>query len=112
MSLGGIDTARYFRRKEAERLDAMMARNRKRRLRRAGRVGRDESRIGEELDETESDLGRALLLTVSLHNVLKEKGLLVPADLAEAARDVDLLDGLADGRLDPSAVRSEDDATT
>ena len=102
--------ARYFQKKEVERLEVMLNRRRKHQRRKVNRAARDENRLAQDVDDADADLGRALLLTVALHDVLLDKGLLVPNDLGQAARDIDLLDGTADGKLDPAVLRPADDS--
>ena len=110
MGLAGLGVARYFQKKEVERLEVMLDRRRKHQRRKVNRAARDENRLAQDVDDADADLGRALLLTVALHDVLLDKGLLVSNDLGQAARDVDLLDGTADGKLDPAVLRPADDS--
>lgn len=58
--------------------------------------------------ELEDDLARTLLLVQSLAEVCIAKGLLSRDDIAEMARQVDLSDGVEDGKLDPQTIRPED----
>jgi len=64
--------------------------------------------IADRVAQLEDDLARAVLLIHTLAEACIRKGVLTRDEIAEAARKVDLLDGTADGRLDPSAVRPKE----
>lgn len=105
-SLGGICTARYFMRKERQRIDEMADRHRRRIRKKAHRAGTDA--VGERLDAAEGDLGRMLLLALSVQRLLEQKQTLMPSEFTATAQRLDLFDGIADGKLDPAVVRSPD----
>ena len=102
---GGLGTALYFMRREDQRIADMLQRNRRRLARKARRAARREDALGEELDEVESDLGRMLLLAMTVNRIFLQKNLLTSEELAAVARKLDLADGRADGKLDPATVR-------
>ena len=70
-----------------------------------GGPGDIEVGVADRVAQLEDDLARAVLLIHTLAEACIKKGLLTRDEIAEAAREVDLLDGTADGKLDPSAVR-------
>lgn len=102
---GALSTALYFMQKEDERLADQRRRNRRRLAKKARRAARQEDAIREELDETEADLGRMLLLAVAVNRILVDKQVVTPSEIADVARQFDLADGRADGKLDPARVR-------
>ena len=103
--MGGMGTARYFMNQEDERVDRLLDRHRRRVERKARRAGAGEQMAEARLDEVEADLGRTLLLAMSVNQLLMRKGVLTAAEIEEVARQVDLADGVADGKLNPAAVR-------
>lgn len=102
---GGLGTALYFMKKEDERTKQLVERHRRRMARKARGARSERRAVEESLDEAEADLGRALLLTVAVDRLLERKGFLSPAELAQVAGELDLADGVADGKLDPATVR-------
>ena len=103
--MGGMGTARYFMKQEDKRVDRLLQRHRHRVERKARRAGAEQQMVEARLDEVEADLGRTLLLTMSVNHLLMRHGVLTAAELDEVARDVDLADGVADGKLNPAVVR-------
>jgi len=108
--LGGLDTARYFLRTEDRRIDNLLLRRRRRMDRKTRRIGSDQQALVERLDEMEADLGQVLLVAMSVNRLLVRKGTLHPNEIGQVARELDLADGKADGKLDPAAVRPRDAA--
>ncbi|MBW3596303.1 MAG: hypothetical protein KY475_03400 [Planctomycetes bacterium] len=64
-----------------------------------------DARLREEIDQLSNDLGRALLLLHSLVETCVRKGVLTRDEIRDVAREIDLADGAADGRVDPAALR-------
>src|SRR5688572_21527763 len=54
--------------------------------------------------ELEDDLGRVALLARALAEVCIRKGLMTEAEVGQVLKEVDLADGSADGKLDPSVL--------
>lgn len=92
MPLGGYgyqSIARYFIRKEDERLGAMLERHRRRVARKARRqAGRLDGALDERLDEVEGDLGRMLLAAAAVHRLLIRKEIVESSDLVAVAREL------------------------
>lgn len=109
--VGGLGTALYFMKKENERNDQMVLRHRRRMARKGRRARAGQQAVDSRLDETEADLGRTLLLTMSVNQILVRKGFLSPAEIAQLAGELDMADGIADGKLDPATVRPQEAAT-
>ena len=65
--------------------------------------------LRQRVDELEDDLGRATLIVHALAEACVRKGLLGREEIAAIVDEVDLLDGKADGKLDPAALRSPDE---
>ena len=108
--LGGVGyagLARYFKNKEEERINQMLERHRRRMERKARRAGAGQRMVEARLDEVEADLGRTVLLTMTVNQLLLQKGVLTEAEIDWVARHMDLADGVADGRLDPAVVRPQ-----
>jgi len=59
------------------------------------------------VDELEDELARATLFIQTLIEACLKRGVFSREELQQVAREVDLLDGVADGRLDPSALESK-----
>lgn len=57
------------------------------------------------ITQLEDDLARAMLLIHSLTEACLTKGVFSREELAAAIRDIDMFDGVADGKLDPAVVR-------
>jgi hypothetical protein len=68
-----------------------------------------DARLREEIDLLSNDLGRALLLLHSLVETCVRKGVLTREEIREAARELDLADGVADGKVDPATLRPADE---
>jgi len=70
-----------------------------------------ESRTGpaipdpERLEQLEDDLARTHLLIHALVEACLSKGVLTREQISEACARLDLLDGVADGKLDPAVLR-------
>lgn len=59
----------------------------------------------ERLEQLEDDLARTHLLIHALVEACLSKGVLTREQISEACARLDLLDGVADGKLDPSVIR-------
>ena len=59
----------------------------------------------ERVADLEDDLARAVLLIHTLVETCIRKGIFTREEIVEAAREIDLFDGVADGKLDPARVR-------
>lgn len=77
------------------------------RRRRIGSAERTD--IRRQCDDLEDDLGRMALLVHALTEACIRKGTVTREEIAAVAAEVDLLDGVQDGRLDPGALRGEDE---
>lgn len=91
-------TAREFNALE-DKLKRQRDLERKRRSRQTEERATLEARIA----ELEDDLGRVALLAPALAEASIAKGLVTQDELVAVMRKVDLLDGVADGKLDPQA---------
>ena len=89
---------KYLTGAECETFDDCVAR-----LRHAG-PGLGE-RQADRVEQLEGDLARAVLLIHTLAEACIAKGVFTRNEIAQAAAETDLLDGTADGKLDPAAVR-------
>jgi hypothetical protein len=92
----------YFTAKELNRIDA--AAERRRRITSSERT--DLRRLCSELED---DLGRLALLVHALAEVCVRKGVLTREEITAMMAEVDMLDGVADGKLDPNALRPKDE---
>lgn len=61
--------------------------------------------ITERAEQLEEDLARAVLLIHTLTEACVRKGFFTREEVAQVASEIDLLDGVADGQLNPAAVR-------
>jgi len=61
--------------------------------------------VADRVAQLEDDLARAVLLIHTLVEACIERGVFSREEIAAVAEQVDLFDGVADGKLDPSAVR-------
>ena len=95
-------SAKYFARKERQRLEQRLEQRRKRDHKRHVRL-----KLEEQTAQVEDDLGRMLLLAVALRKVLLDNKLVSQGDIAQQARALDLSDGTADGKLEPSTLRPQ-----
>lgn len=57
------------------------------------------------VQELEDDLARATLLIYVLCEACVQKGVITREEFETAVAEIDLFDGVADGRLDPAVVR-------
>jgi hypothetical protein len=103
--VGGLGTALYFMRKEEERTNDLVQRHRRRMARKARRIGAGQQAVEARLHETEGDLGRTLMLAMTVNQLLLRKGVLTPTEIACVAEAIDVVDGVAFSKLDPAAVR-------
>jgi hypothetical protein len=103
--ISGMGTAIYFMKKEDERIDRLHQRRRRRMERKARRAEAGHEMAEARLDEVEADLGRTVLLAMTVNQLLLEKGVLTQAEIDSVGREVDLVDGVADGKLNPAFVR-------
>lgn len=109
--MGGLGTARYFMHREGERIAAARRRQRERAAKNARRHERDAQReFVERIDDAEGDLGRALLLAMTVNRLLVRKGVLTVGEIAAVADEIDLSDGERDGKLHPRAAASSNEA--
>lgn len=65
----------------------------------------DQAAFRSRLDDAESDLGRTLLLAMAVNRTLVAKNVLSPSEITQVARQLDLSDGVEDGKLDPASFR-------
>ena len=65
---------------------------------------RSDTNLRNRIDELEDDLGRLSLLTHALAEACVRKGIFNREEISSIADELDLLDGRADGRLDPEAL--------
>jgi hypothetical protein len=105
--IGGLGTALYFMRQEERRVNELVRRHRRRMSRKGRRIGAGQRGLEDRLDEAEADLGRTLLLAMTVDRILVQKRILTSDEIARVAKQLDLVDGVADGKLDPAAVRPE-----
>ncbi len=66
---------------------------------------RSHIRRGKTSAQLESDMGTLALLLMALIGKLQQKGVLTQEELLASLKEVDLMDGAADGALDPTALR-------
>jgi hypothetical protein len=92
----------YFTVKELDRIDANV-----RRMRMSS--ARSDAGLRDRIAELEDDLGRLTLLTHALAEACVRKGIFTREEIAAIADELDLLDGRADGQLDPAALRGPDE---
>jgi hypothetical protein len=87
----------YFTAKELDRIDHNLRRLRSSRA-------RSDSELRDRIDELEDDLARLTLLVHAMAETCVRKGLLSRKEISRMADELDLLDGCADGKLDPGAL--------
>ena len=75
------------------------------RLRNADTVG--EVPAADRMDLLEDDLARALLVIHTLTEACIQRGVFTREELNQMAAQVDLWDGVADGKLDPAVIRPQ-----
>jgi len=107
---GALDIARHCMRQEDKRIKAMLRRHRQRIERKARRMASDQTALRSQLDDAESDLGQTLLLAMAVNRTLVAKGVLAASEITRVARQLDLSDGVEDGKLDPAGFRDAEDA--
>ena len=90
--------SKYFGTRHSELLDAKLKRY---------RAGTLDTRIqlADRVNQLEDDLGRALLFIQALTETCIAKGVLTREELAAMAEQVDLSDGVADGKVDLQTIR-------
>jgi hypothetical protein len=90
--------SKYFGDRHRELIDEKLARYRTR---------ADDPRIVlvDRVDQLEGDLGRALLMLQALAETCVSKGVFSCQEIADMAKTIDALDGIADGKLDPQTMR-------
>lgn len=59
----------------------------------------------ERTEQLEEDLARAVLMIHTLIEACVRKGVFTREEVAAVAHEIDLFDGIADGKLDPTVVR-------
>ena len=101
MSWAGNWINRTFTHQQRETIDQRLERYR----REAQQINLD--RLDQQ-DELEEGVARALLLLHALTESCLRRGVFTHDELAAVIDEVDLLDGVADGKLDPSAVKEVD----
>ncbi len=97
---GAYAISKYFAKEHRKVIDQRMRRWRER---------ANDPRIAlvDRVRDLEDDLGRALLLLHALTETCIRAGVMTPEQLAEIAAELDSSDGVADGKLDPAALRPE-----
>lgn len=93
--------SKYFGDRHRESIDARIKRMR-------ARSADARADLVDRVATLEGDLGRVLLLLSALSETCISKGILTQDELAAMAEQVDLDDGIADGKLDPATVRPEE----
>src|SRR5690242_3557605 len=93
-----LSISKYFSARQGELLDDKLKRFRARTL---------DTRIQlvDRVNLLEDDLARTLLLLQALPETRLAKGVLSREELTTMAEQVDLTDGVADGKLDPQTIR-------
>jgi len=92
-------------RQEDKRIKEMLGRHRRRVERKARRMASDQAAYRSRLDDAESDLGRTLLLAMAVNRTLVAKGVLSTREITQVAQQLDLSDGVEDGKLAPAQFR-------
>jgi hypothetical protein len=69
------------------------------------RSSRSDANLRDRIDELEDDIGRLSLMMHALAEACVRKGVFSREEIASIADELDLLDGQADGKLDPAALR-------
>ena len=73
---------------------------------RPGRTAQQLRQLQDDLAVIHADLARVALIATAVAHAVVRKGVLTPAELDAIAADVDAIDGVMDGALDPAALRS------
>lgn len=90
--------SKYFGDRQRETIDRRLKRMRE-------RAYDPRIQLVDRVNQLEDDLGRVLLLVQALAETCIAKGVLDRKEIAQMAKQVDLADGVADGKLDPQTVR-------
>jgi hypothetical protein len=90
--------SKYFGDRHRETIDQKLKRFRE-------RTNDPRIELVDRVNQLEDDLGRMLLLIQALAESCIEKGVLSREEIAQMAENVDLVDGVADGKLDPQIIR-------
>ncbi len=91
----------YFTARSLNQLDATAERRRR-------QASSQRIDIRSRCSELEDDVGRLALLVHALAEACVRKGVLWREEIAAMVTEVDLLDGVADGKLDPAVLRPGD----
>lgn len=102
---GAYAISKYFANEHRELIDKRMRRWRER---------ANDPRIAlvDRVASLEDDLGRALLLLHTLAETCLRAGVMSREQLSQIAAELDRADGVEDGKLDPSTLRSDEEPTT
>jgi hypothetical protein len=87
----------YFTAEEFNRMDRRVRQMR-------SSQARSSADLRDRIADLEDDLGRLTLLTYALAEACVRKGVFTREEIASFADELDLVDGRADGKLDPSAL--------
>lgn len=108
MSWLGKSIRKHFFREQIESYDQCLARMRRQSAIASG--DNDSTQDAESrLTELEDDLARATLLIHTLTEACLRQGVFSEQEIAAVAAEIDLFDGVADGKLDPAVVRPRGD---
>lgn len=94
--------SKYFGDRHRESIDTRIKRMR-------ARTADARADVVDRVATLEDNLGRVLLLLSALSETCISKGVVTREELAAMAEQVDLDDGIADGKLDPTILRPEED---
>lgn len=75
------------------------------RVREFAEAKQQNNQVSSALENLENDVGTLALLLAAILKMLDEKGHLTRDDLKEALRDLDLLDGIKDGKISVNDLR-------
>lgn len=67
------------------------------------------TQTAERVEALEEELARAVLVIHTLLEVCVRKGVFSKADFQQVVDEIDFLDGMIDGKLDPRALRDQED---
>ena len=65
----------------------------------------EDAEVTARINELEADVGRLALVVVTLTETIVRKGVATREELRTLVSEVDVLDGAADGKFDPAALR-------
>lgn len=102
MSWSSHAIKKYLSKREVETFDQRLSRYRHARV-------DPEVQTTDRVAQLEDDLARALLLIEALAEACVRHGVVSREQIAKAAEKLDLLDGVADGKLDPSVIRPKNE---